>query len=93
MDYGVVRRGSVGVPRYNVRLFGVEVHQGPSRAVLSRFWVFRVFPIFYRFGACSQLLQVSAPVSMLQNLSFASRAPRRTGGSASLTSGERGPPV
>ena len=29
---------------------------------------------------------------MLQNLSFASRAPRRTGGSASLTSGERGPP-
>lgn len=49
-DYGVVRRGFLCVPRYNVRRLAVQVHQGPSRAVLSRYWVFPPF-IFYRFGA------------------------------------------
>ena len=41
-DYGVVRRGFLCVPPYNVRRLAVHVHQGPSRAVLGRFWVFRL---------------------------------------------------
>jgi hypothetical protein len=41
-DYGVVRRGFLCVPPYNVRRLAVHVHQGPSRAVLARFWVFRL---------------------------------------------------
>ena len=28
-DYGVVRRGFLCVPRYNVRRLAVQVHQGP----------------------------------------------------------------